>query len=79
MRVGLPHHGFDGGELSDSDFEPLAFELGFGADGQLPAVTIREAGEELRVVGKADRVDGWLKDGKLYLRVVDYKDRREAL
>ena len=31
-------------ELSNSDFEPLAFELGFGADGQLPAVTIREAG-----------------------------------
>ncbi len=36
-------------------------------------MTIREAGEELRVVGKVDRVGGWLKDGKLYLRVVDYK------
>ena len=60
-------------ELSDSDFVPLAFELGFGADGPLPAVTIREAGEELRVVGKVDRVDGWLRDGRLYLRVVDYK------
>lgn len=60
-------------ELSCSDFEPLAFELGFGADGQLPAITIREAGEELRVVGKVDRVDGWRRDGKLYLRVIDYK------
>lgn len=61
-------------ELSVSDFEPLAFELGFGGEtGELPAVTIREAGEELRVVGKVDRVDGWIKDGTLYLRVVDYK------
>ena len=60
-------------ELADSDFEPLAFELSFGGAGQLPAVTIREAGGELCVVGKVDRVDGWLSDGKLYLRVVDYK------
>ena len=60
-------------ELSESDFEPLAFELTFGEDGQLPAISIYEDRQELRVVGKVDRVDGWLHDGKLYLRVVDYK------
>lgn len=60
-------------ELSCSDFEPLAFELSFGPDGQLPAITISENGHTARVVGKVDRVDGWLHDGKLYLRVVDYK------
>ncbi|MBR7150256.1 MAG: PD-(D/E)XK nuclease family protein [Oscillospiraceae bacterium] len=66
-------------ELRNSDFEPLAFELAFGPGGQLPAVSIREAGEELRVAGKVDRVDGWVKDGKLYLRVIDYKTGSKRL
>ncbi len=65
-------------ELKCSDFEPLAFELSFGPDGQLPAVTIREGGSVARVVGKVDRVDGWLHDGKLYLRVIDYKTGKKA-
>ena len=65
-------------ELRHSDFVPMAFELGFGGkDGTLPAVTISRPDGELRVGGKVDRVDGWIKDDKLYLRVVDYKSGKK--
>ena len=65
-------------ELRHSDFVPMAFELAFGDGGDLPAVVISEAGTELRLGGKVDRVDGWIKDDKLYLRVVDYKSGRKS-
>ena len=65
-------------ELRHSDFVPLEFELSFGDRGQLPAVVISELDAELRIGGKVDRVDGWIKDDKLYLRVVDYKSGKKA-
>lgn len=65
-------------ELRHSDFVPLEFELSFGDRGTLPAVVVSEPGGELRVNGKVDRVDGWLRDGKLYVRVVDYKTGRKS-
>ena len=66
-------------ELAQSDFRPIAFELGFGGkNGQLPAVTVTAGDAALSVTGKVDRVDGWMKDGKLYLRVVDYKTGKKA-
>ena len=65
-------------EMRCSDFVPLAFELSFGDWGELPAVTVTEPDAELRIGGKVDRVDGWVRDGKLYLRVVDYKSGRKA-
>lgn len=60
-------------ELSRSDFRPIAFELGFGAGKDLPPVELEVDGVKLSVSGFVDRVDGWEHDGKLYLRVVDYK------
>ena len=65
-------------ELARSDFRPMAFELGFGGGGELPAITIREGDTTLSVSGKVDRVDGWIHDEKLYLRVVDYKTGKKS-
>ncbi len=59
-------------ELRRSDFTPLNFELDFSDHGELPPVTLG-TDASLELTGVADRVDGWEKDGRLYLRVVDYK------
>lgn len=61
------------GELRRSQFEPLSFELDFGADPRIPPVELGGGQDQLLLTGVADRVDGWVHDGKLYLRVVDYK------
>ncbi len=65
-------------ELRFSDFQPIAFELGFGYGKDLPPVEVREGDVTLRISGFVDRVDGWVKDGRLYLRVVDYKTGRKS-
>lgn len=58
-------------ELRASDFRPLDFELDFGRD--FPPLRLGAGGQSLTLTGIADRVDGYLHDGRLYLRVVDYK------
>ena len=60
-------------ELRRSDFEPLDFELDFSKARDLPPTELGEGQGSLTLTGVADRVDGWLHGGKLYLRVVDYK------
>lgn len=67
------------GELAVSDFTPDFFELGFGRgeDKPLPPVEVQK-GVTLRLSGYVDRVDSWVKDGRRYLRVVDYKTGRKS-
>ena len=65
-------------ELAVSQFRPVDFELGFGRNKTLPAVELTEAGVTLSMTGFVDRVDGWEHDGKLYLRVVDYKTGKKT-
>ncbi len=65
-------------ELSRSDFTPLDFELGLGKDGELPPVRLYDGKNELYINGVADRVDGLMRDGKLYLRVIDYKTGKKT-
>lgn len=60
-------------ELQASDFEPIAFELGFGPNEALPPVRLEVDGITVAISGFVDRVDGWVHDGRLYVRVMDYK------
>ena len=68
-----------GEELRASDFVPMRFEMQFGGQGaEMPAISVTRGDTRLQVTGYVDRVDGWLRDGKLYLRVVDYKTGKKS-
>ena len=60
-------------ELSRSEFAPVAFELNFGDDGQMPPVPISGSRMEAQLRGFVDRVDAWRDGFQSFLRVVDYK------
>ena len=60
-------------ELQESDFAPVAFELGFGPDKEMDAIDIKGTTMSARLRGFVDRVDAWERDGRTYYRVVDYK------
>ena len=60
-------------ELRKSDFAPLDFELNFADASKFKPIELGDGEYSMTLTGIADRVDGWLHKGKLYLRVVDYK------
>ena len=65
-------------ELRASDFAPIDYEVDFSRGGDLPPVTCADEDGDVSLSGKVDRVDGYIKNGRLYLRVMDYKSGKKS-
>ncbi len=61
-------------------FIPIQLEVRFGPTETLPGVDIPlTEGDSLLLCGQIDRVDAAFLDGKVYLRILDYKSRELSL
>jgi ATP-dependent helicase/nuclease subunit B len=60
-------------EFGDSDFEPCEFELSIDRESVVKPFKVELKEGSVELTGKIDRVDKMDKDGKRYIRIVDYK------
>lgn len=60
-------------EFRNSRFEPFLLEYKIGLGGHKPLAVTLPDGASVSLNGIADRVDIYKEDGKVYLRVADYK------
>ncbi|MCQ2557813.1 MAG: PD-(D/E)XK nuclease family protein [Oscillospiraceae bacterium] len=65
-------------ELRKSDFQPMEYEFDFSKATDVKPYRLGEKGTAMQLTGIADRIDGWEHEGKLYLRVADYKTGSKA-
>lgn len=65
--------------VSRGEFEPAAFELSFDKNGDIAPVTVTlPTGEELTMIGRIDRVDTYENQGKLFIKIIDYKSGNKS-
>ncbi len=63
-----------------SRFAPVGLEIAFGPGGELPGLTLElDSGVTVHLLGRIDRVDQSVQDGRRFLRVIDYKSGAKAL
>ena len=60
-------------EFSESDFAPVGFEVKIGDGGAVRPYTVALKDGKIELRGSIDRVDKMEKNGRNYIRVVDYK------
>lgn len=60
-------------EMQTSAFEPVGFEVSFGAEEGMSAIKIDGKDMQAELRGFVDRVDSWIDGDHNYFRVVDYK------
>lgn len=65
-------------ELRASEFAPIDYEVDFSRGGDLPPVECAEGDTSVSLSGKVDRVDGYIQNGRLYLRIMDYKSGKKS-
>lgn len=65
-------------ELQSSKFKPISFEMTFGENAENGCIEIKCENMTLELVGQIDRVDGFVRDGTLYIKVVDYKTGQKS-
>lgn len=60
--------------IRNSDFVPVGYESEFNFSGKYPPIQLQlSSGEEVKVIGKIDRIDYLEENDEVYVRVIDYK------